>query len=177
MLSREARGVLLISAMVVILSTACGGTPVEAVAAGAGGAGTGGEPTSVYSAYPLPTNLPRWVVFKREVSADRCVRITVAMEAGPGIGIQTNPGWTTELVEITGHAGDCAIGADGMPVTPLDQVVQAQSGSGTLTIGCSVNVDATLSFPAADPWVPANDPLDAEIPVPSSSGTGLPVPC
>jgi hypothetical protein len=105
------------------------------------------------------------------------VRITVAMEMGPGIGIQTNPGWTTELVEITDHAGDCALGGDGMPLTPQGQTVQAQSGCGMLTIGCSVYVQATLSFLPVYPWVPASDALDADISVTFSTGTQIPTPC
>jgi hypothetical protein len=188
--SRMTRACLTVVALVALL-TACGSGPeVKAAAttgagggtcgAGAGGVGsggaTGGAPASDYSVHPLPTNLPRLVIFKREISADRCVRITIAQEAGPGIGIQTDSGWTTELVEITDHASDCALEADGLPVMPLGQVVQAQRGCGTITTACSLHVQATLSFPAAYPWVPASDALDADVPIPSTCNL-CPPPC
>jgi hypothetical protein len=126
---------------------------------------TGG--TAGYSAYDLVTNLPRYVVFKVEPAADRCIQLMVSASGGPGIGIQTPTGWTVDQALVSAHASDCALDASGYPIVPM-MSSPAQMGSGTLTHQptgfqpCTVSVHATLTFAPGLAGVPTTDALDVD---------------
>ena len=139
------------------------------------GATTTGSTTStsssaggaIYTAFNLATNLPRYVIFKAEPAANRCVELMVSMSGGPGIGIKTVNGWTVDQALVTAHASDCALDANGYPIVTMMSTT-AQSGSGTLDQQpagfqpCLASVHATLTFPAGSPWAPPVDMLDAD---------------
>jgi hypothetical protein len=126
--------------------------------------GTGGG-AAIYSAYGLATNLPRYVIFKREPDTNRCVELMVSMSNGPGIGIQTTMGWTVDQAMVTAHASDCALDPGGYPIVTMMSTA-ATSGTGTLLQTpagfqpCHVSVHAVLTFPTGTPWAPPTDALD-----------------
>jgi hypothetical protein len=178
--------------VVALAAGGCGGNVVAEQAGGAGG-GSSSAPTSsagstssgttgtgggaaTYTAYGLVTNLPRYVVFKREPDVNRCVALMVAMSGGPGIGIQTSMGWTVDQALVTAHASDCALDASGYPIVTMMSTA-ATSGSGTLfqtPVGfqpCHVSAHAVLTFPTGTPWAPPTDALDVEnLPILGASG-------
>jgi len=126
---------------------------------------TGGSAT--YSAFALATNLPRYVVFKSEPAANRCVELMVSASGGPGIGIQTPMGWTVDQALVTAHASDCALDASGYPIITM-MSTSANGAMGTLDhqptgfAPCHVTVHATVTFPTGSPWAPPTDSLDVD---------------
>jgi hypothetical protein len=160
-------------------STASGTSTSTASGAGASSTGSGsststgssttgtGSGAATYTAYGLVTNLPRYVIFKKEPGADRCVQIMVAMSGGPGLGIQTTMGWTVDQAVVTAHASDCALDANGYPIVTMMSTA-ATSGTGTLVQTptgfqpCQVSVHAVLTFPTGSPWTPPTDALDVD---------------
>jgi hypothetical protein len=174
---KRSRPILGAPMLTVALACSCGGTVVSSASGGGGGASsatstsfgnTGGSSSSgaVYSAFNLVTNLPRYVVFKREPALDRCVQLMVSMTAGPGIGIQTTMGWSVDQALITPHASDCALDASGYPIVTMMSVT-ASGATGTLVQQpagfqpCTVSVHASLMFPSGS-WAPPSDALDVD---------------
>jgi hypothetical protein len=120
-----------------------------------------------YSAHGLYTDVPRYVIFKKDNDQNRCTRLIVSMTGSPSIyGIQTTMGWSVDEAEITPSASDCAVGPGGYPVMSA-QAVGANGGMGDLKhdstgLPCNVSIHATLTFPPGAPWVPSLDQLDAD---------------
>ena len=123
---------------------------------------------AIYSGQEIFTNLPRFALFKADPARDVCFRLVLEMTGGGSLGIATPPGWTVGMAEVTDHASDC-VGADnGYPGPPLGKAVKATGGGGKIDFppngaSCFVTIHANLSFPKSAPFVPANEPLDADM--------------
>jgi hypothetical protein len=72
------------------------------------------------------------------------------------------------MAEVTDHASDCEATNGGYPAPPIGKAVKATSGSGKIDFPsngqhCFVTLHVSLSFPKSAPWVPASEPLDADM--------------
>lgn len=132
-------------------------------------AGVGVDPTKdcsappPYSLHVLPTDVPRFVIFRSD--GKTCTRVTVSTLAGfDPYQVDVTPPWDVESVVITNNAGDCKVGGDQMPVPPKDQVVVASTATGTIVIDlpdipCGADANLTIEFPNGGPWVPPSIPF------------------
>ena len=124
---------------------------------------------AIYSGQEIFTNVPRFALFKADPARDVCFRLVLEMTGGgPPLGIATPPGWTVGMAEVTDHASDCVGGNNGYPAPPIGKAVKATGGSGKIDFPpngphCTVIIHANLSFPPGAPFVPANEPLDADM--------------
>jgi hypothetical protein len=124
---------------------------------------------AIYSAQEIFTNLPRFAIFKADAARDVCFRLVLEMTGGGApLGVATPDGWTVGMAEVTDHASDCAGGNNGFPGPPLGSAVKATSGGGQIDFPasgphCFITVHANLIFPEGAPFVPVNEPLDADM--------------
>ena len=125
---------------------------------------------AIYSGVEIYTNLPRFAIFKADPAHDVCFRLVLEMAGlGGPLGITTPAGWTVGKAEVTDHASDCMGGlAGGYPDPPIGKAVSATAGGGKIDFPinapyCFVSIHANLSFPKGAPFVPANEPLDADM--------------
>jgi hypothetical protein len=128
-----------------------------------------GGAAAIYSGQEIFTNLSRFALFKADPARDLCFRIVLEMGGGSAVpGIATPAGWDVGMAEVTDHASDCASTNGNFPAPPIGKSVKATGGKGTIDFPangphCFVTVHASLSFPQSAPWVPANEPLDADM--------------
>ena len=130
---------------------------------------------AIYSAEDLFTNVSRFAIYKADPARDLCFRLIVeGIDGSSPLGITTPAGWSVGKAEVTDNASDCKPGGGGFPQPPLGAAVQATGGGGKIDFPssfpqCFITIHASLSFPKSAPWVPANEPLDADM-LPISGG-------
>ena len=122
-------------------------------------------PDIEYSAHPVPTSVPRLVLFKADFGRDVCIQVKLAGIPGPGsFAVEVTPvDWQIEGIVASDHVTDCQIGNNAFPVPPQGQTVLPLSAGGTLALSlpaypCGVSSDMMLQFPAGLDWV---DELEA----------------
>jgi hypothetical protein len=123
---------------------------------------------AIYSGQEVYTDVPRFALYKADPARDVCFRLVLEMfDSGP-LGISAPPGWSVGKAEVTDHAGDCVGGDNGYPAPPLGKAVSATGGGGKIDFPlqgphCLVSIHANLTFPPGAPFVPAHEPLDADM--------------
>jgi hypothetical protein len=124
---------------------------------------------AIYSGQEIFTNLPRFALFKADPARNVCFRLVLEMVGdGAPVGIAAPTGWTVGMAEVTDHASDCVGGNSGYPAPPIGLAVKATGGGGKIDFPpggphCTVIIHANLTFPVGAPFVPANEPLDADM--------------
>lgn len=124
---------------------------------------------AIYSGQEIFTNVPRFALFKADPARNVCFRLVLEMLGGGApLGIATPTGWTLAMAEVTDHASDCVGGNNGFPGPPIGMAVKATGGSGKIDFPpsgphCTVTLHASLAFPKGAPFVPASEPLDADM--------------
>jgi hypothetical protein len=120
-----------------------------------------------YSVHVLPTDAPRFVIFKSDAFRDICVRVMVVGfgEMAP-FKLSVTPPWQIESIVVTNHAADCTVELGGFPEPPLNQSVDAIGADGKIEIDlpdlpCGVTADATLYFDSTAPWIPDIEPFNS----------------
>lgn len=155
----------------VILDTPSASGTSGATEATSGGGGTGGGATStggggVVTAAWLPTNVPRFALFKADPERSLCFQVVVAAYGHSESGIATPPGWSVERMNVSPVVSDCDV-SHVFPGTPESKTVMATRGAGSILVDevnfpCEVTVHVKLTFDAAEAWVPSSEPIDAE---------------
>jgi len=113
-----------------------------------------------YRAANLYTNVPRFGIVKASPSRNLCFRLVIEPSMSLGIGIHGD-GWAVTLAEVTSDVSDCDF-PPGWPPVPAGASFQSMSGMGSLTVAqasasCAAGIDATVKFPGAPAWAPADE--------------------
>ena len=135
-----------------------------------GGGGTGGATSTggggVVTAAWLPTNAPRFAIFKADPERSLCFQMVVVGYIGSASGIETPPGWSVERMSVSPAVSDCDV-SHSFPGTPESKAVTAKGGTGSILVDevnfpCEVTVHAKLTFESAEAWVPSSESIDAD---------------
>lgn len=120
-----------------------------------------------YSLHVLPTDAPRFVLFKSDPFRDLCFQVMVVGFGGPGpFMVDVTPPWQIESILVTNHASDCELNLGGFPDPPQNQSASAKAAEGTLEIDqpdlpCGATASAKLYFDPTAPWIPDIEPFDS----------------
>lgn len=120
------------------------------------------------TAVGLPTNAPRFMIFKTDPMRNLCFRMMLEGLNNPFIGISTPPGWSVALLEVTDHASDCAL-MNAFPVPPpAGSAAEAVKASGSITFDnnnfpSKISVHVVVGFDAQAPWTPPFEAIDADM--------------
>lgn len=144
-------------------ATSTGGTGGTGVTGG-GAISTGGG--GVVTAAWLPTNVPRFALFKADPERSLCFQVEVVEYIGSESGIATPPGWSVERMNVSAAVSDCDV-SHFFPGTPESKAVIAKGGTGSILVDevnfpCEVTAHIKLTFEAAESWVPSSEPIDAD---------------
>jgi hypothetical protein len=119
-----------------------------------------------YSALAWFGGLDHLMFRKADAARNICVEVYMARPTmnSPGFSFNLPAEWGVVSATISDQAADCdAMGQ------PVGKGVNATGGMGTVTFNippggffpCDVSVQGSLSFPAGEPWVLPNEPLNA----------------
>ncbi len=137
----------------------CNDCLAHAAGVDVGALGDCAVPDVEYSAHPLPTDVPRLILFKADYGRDLCIRVKLAGFGGPGLFVNVTPSdWVVEAIVASDHVTDCQLGNDGFAIEPEGASVSPIAAAGTIELWlpvypCGVSADVMLQFAGGLAWV------------------------
>jgi hypothetical protein len=131
-------------------------------------------PGGEVSAFALPTDPAKIVVFETDAARSLCLRLTLVHRLGTRFGLDVPAEWGVESGEITHDPADCTITVTGLPPTPQGTAVEPNGGQGSVTFAsdpgqggalpCKLSVAARFAFEPKPEysWVPNVEVMTAD---------------
>jgi hypothetical protein len=127
-------------------------------------------PPAEYKAANIYTGVPRFAVFKSDVTRGICVRFIVQAAAQAEPGLMPPAGWSFHTIQMTNNLNDCKPGPMGWLEPAAGEVAEPIGGAGAMTLTypqgapepCILSVHGSLEFAPSAPWVPMVESLDAD---------------